>query len=390
MLYICALIYIAKLSAMVSVRFYYERKNVYLNYYMREEGRCKVLVHSGINKSEWSSSKQRAKASYRHESQLNELLNSLVSFVEETVLDHKIKGEYLTAYSLKDKIKKRIHGSTPNEFKDYADAWISAHEARVTKYSYYSIKRSIYIFIDMYPDLTFNHIGRGWHQKTYEILIQKYSQNSVYKYFKFLRKLLKDAHIDELHNNVFYQSSGFCGKEVDVDNIYITIDDIRKIYNSLEHGDDRLRNAGILFLRACLTGVRYGSIDRLDKAMRYTIGDNEMISIITNKTTAKVSIPLSPMLSRLLDMPAKIISNQKLNQYIKELCANIGIENAEKITVHTARRTFASNMVLAGVDVPTIMAITGHKTERVFWKYVKLQPDMRAAAGAVAMRSMFA
>ena len=44
----------------------------------------------------------------------------------------------------------------------------------------------------------------------------------------------------------------------------------------------------------------------------------------------------------------------------------------ELLTTHTARRSFATNEYLAGTPTLTIMAITGHKTEKAFLRYIKL------------------
>jgi integrase len=43
----------------------------------------------------------------------------------------------------------------------------------------------------------------------------------------------------------------------------------------------------------------------------------------------------------------------------------------ELLSTHTARRSFATNLYLAGLSSITIMAITGHKTEKAFMKYIK-------------------
>ena len=43
----------------------------------------------------------------------------------------------------------------------------------------------------------------------------------------------------------------------------------------------------------------------------------------------------------------------------------------QHLTTHTARRSFATNQYKAGVPAITIMAITGHKTEKAFLKYIK-------------------
>jgi hypothetical protein len=48
------------------------------------------------------------------------------------------------------------------------------------------------------------------------------------------------------------------------------------------------------------------------------------------------------------------------------------------LTTHTARRSFATNEFLAGTPTLTIMAITGHKTEKAFLRYIKLVPSDHA------------
>ncbi len=41
------------------------------------------------------------------------------------------------------------------------------------------------------------------------------------------------------------------------------------------------------------------------------------------------------------------------------------------VMTHTARKSFCTNMYLKGIPVPTIMAISGHQTEKNFYKYIK-------------------
>ena len=43
------------------------------------------------------------------------------------------------------------------------------------------------------------------------------------------------------------------------------------------------------------------------------------------------------------------------------------------IASHTARRSFATNSYLMGIDILAIMQITGHKTESAFLKYIKVE-----------------
>ena len=92
------------------------------------------------------------------------------------------------------------------------------------------------------------------------------------------------------------------------------------------------------------------------------------------------------------------LSNQKTNDYLKDLgemipCLSKEVvrsftkegkrqqtrhEKWELLTTHTARRSFATNEYLAGTPTLTIMAITGHKTEKAFLRYIKLVPSDHA------------
>lgn len=54
----------------------------------------------------------------------------------------------------------------------------------------------------------------------------------------------------------------------------------------------------------------------------------------------------------------------------------------ELITTHTARRSFATNAYNAKIPTKSIIGITGHKSEREFFKYIKLFSDEQAVSMA--------
>ena len=108
-----------------------------------------------------------------------------------------------------------------------------------------------------------------------------------------------------------------------------------------------------------------------------------------------MAIPLHPIVLEIWHkyngVLPQSISNQKFNDYIKEVCALAGVDGAELknitkgglraqhsfkkyelITSHTARRSFATNLYLSGFPSISIMAITGHKTERAFMAYIRV------------------
>ena len=93
----------------------------------------------------------------------------------------------------------------------------------------------------------------------------------------------------------------------------------------------------------------------------------------------------------------KAISNQKFNEALKIIAetANISetvVKNITKggetittvqpkfnfVTSHVARRSFATNAVKRGIEPILVMAITGHKTEQEFLKYIKLSSEEKA------------
>ena len=77
-----------------------------------------------------------------------------------------------------------------------------------------------------------------------------------------------------------------------------------------------------------------------------------------------------------------VISNQKMNAYLKEIANLCGI--TKNITFHMARHTFATTVTLSnGVAIETVGNMLGHKnlkTTQVYAKVVqeKVSEDMKA------------
>ena len=64
-------------------------------------------------------------------------------------------------------------------------------------------------------------------------------------------------------------------------------------------------------------------------------------------------------------------------------------EKWQLVSSHTGRRSFASNAYSMGIPAVTIMAITGHKTEAAFLKYIKITKEQHAKKMAEAWRKCF-
>ena len=139
---------------------------------------------------------------------------------------------------------------------------------------------------------------------------------------------------------------------------------------------------------------------------------NGVITFRQRKTDEKVIIPLHPAVIKILEkydyqMP-KPLSNQRFNEYIKEVAKIAGIDQVETtrktiggkiqterkpkyelIGTHTGRRSFCTNMYLLGIPTYTIMAISGHKTEKSFIKYVRITKEQHARFMRKAWEQMY-
>jgi integrase len=239
--------------------------------------------------------------------------------------------------------------------------------------------------------MTFENINLTWFDRFNTWATKKkYSPNSVDKFIRCLRLWINEAtKLRETTATDYLQiKTKPKPKEVAV---YLTDSELKAIHTA--ELSSKYDNARDLFLLGCYTGLRYSDTSTI---MREHINDLEgFISIHQAKTGDFVTIPMHPILKQILQKrdwsPPYSLSNQKLNEYIKEVAKLAGItapievqttkagtrkkkivEKWQLITSHTARRSFASNLYKKRVPPQTIMKLTGHKTLQSFLAYIRL------------------
>ncbi len=157
---------------------------------------------------------------------------------------------------------------------------------------------------------------------------------------------------------------------------------------------ERLRTVRDIFVFGCYTGLSY--IDAINLSpSEISLGIDGQYWIFSNrqKTKTSVKIPLLPKALNILNKYKKhpksvnrnkifpLISNQKLNVYLKEI-ADI-CEIKKHLTFHIARHTFATTITLSnGVPIETVSNILGHKsisTTQIYAKVLekKISEDMK-------------
>ena len=226
-----------------------------------------------------------------------------------------------------------------------------------------------------------------------------YSHNYIGSLFKDAKILLKQAYDDRLHTNLIFTNREFRKFSEETDSIYLTTDELKRLYYldlASTPGIDRARD---LFLIGAFTGLRFSDFTQL--RAENIVHNGRMLSCRTQKTAERVSVPLNGYVRAILakngGIPPKTITNQRLNDHLKELGKRAGLTERVEITTtkggkrgttypekwalistHTARRSFATNAYLAKIPMPEIMKVTGHRTEAMFLKYVKVSSEQNA------------
>lgn len=175
-----------------------------------------------------------------------------------------------------------------------------------------------------------------------------------------------------------------------VDRGYLTEEEIEKIHK-LNLVSERLEHVCDLFIFSCFSGLAYIDVAGLRKEhIRKSFDGNLWIMTKLVKIGTDVNVPLFDIPKMILDkyknnLPngkiLPIISNQKLNSYLKEIADLSGIR--KNLTFHLARHTFATTTTLSkGVPIETVSKMLGHtniETTQIYARITnkKISVDMK-------------
>ena len=194
----------------------------------------------------------------------------------------------------------------------------------------------------------------------------KCGYNTTAKFMQFFKRIIIIA-----RNNGILVNDPFASYKIrleKVDRGYLTEDEI-KIILKKKMVSERLEHVRDLFIFACFTGLAYIDVAGLTQDnIRKSFDGNLWIMTKRQKTNTDVNVPLLDIPKMILKkykgkLPngkiLPIISNQKLNAYLKEIADVCGIK--KNLTFHLARHTFATTTTLSkGVPIETVSKMLGH------------------------------
>lgn len=156
-----------------------------------------------------------------------------------------------------------------------------------------------------------------------------------------------------------------------------------------------------MFLFSCFTGLAYIDVFNLTKShIIIGIDGEKWISTHRQKTETASKIPILPVTQSIIEKYEKhpqclnenrllpILSNQKMNAYLKEL-ADV-CEIPKELTFHIARHTFVTTVTLTnGVPIESVSKMLGHKNIRTTQHYAKVL-DKKVSEDMMVLKSKFA
>lgn len=219
--------------------------------------------------------------------------------------------------------------------------------------------------------------------------------NTIGKTIKHLRGFIKDRVRRKMIKPI--DLTDFKIPEEESDAIYLSHEEITRIYQADLSAHPYLVEYRDLFVLGCLTGLRFSDFSTLKPEDL----QRDMLYKKQEKSDHWVIIPLRHeakiIFTRQFRDKIPQLTNPEFNRHIKTLGMLAGINQKIKfsykkgnetvvvakpkyewITSHTARRSFCTNEFLAGTPVELIMKISGHKRTKDFYKYIRVSPEEAA------------
>jgi site-specific recombinase XerD len=211
--------------------------------------------------------------------------------------------------------------------------------------------------------------------------VRNCANNTAVKYIKNFNKIIKICLANHwIGKNPF---ANYKSKVKEVERIYLTEDEIQSIMEK-EFKTERLSLVRDIFLFSCFTGLAYIDVNNLTKShISFGIDGEKWIFTHRQKTESASKIPILPVSQMIIDKYENhpqcnnedkllpILSNQKMNAYLKELADICNID--KELTFHIARHTFATTITLTnGVPIESVSKMLGHKNLRTTQHYAKV------------------
>ena len=226
---------------------------------------------------------------------------------------------------------------------------------------------------------------------------RKCDHNSTMKYLSNFRKI-----INRCIRNGWLQRDPFLGFKMtkrEIDRIALTEFELQALALK-QFSIERLSVVRDIFLFSCYSGLAYADVKKLKRSEIFIgIDGQKWLFSKRQKTDIAARIPLLPSALTIIDRYENctqcittdrvlpVLSNQKMNAYLKEIADLCGI--SKNLTYHIARHTFATTVTLSnGVPIETVSKMLGHRNLKTTQHYAKIL-DIKISEDMKSLRSKF-
>ncbi|HUH27141.1 site-specific integrase [Gelidibacter sp.] len=353
--------------------------------------RSEFSIRRKVALDKWSSEGGKIRGNSVEAREFNRYLTEIQSKVYRIQQELSQNGDLVTAIKIKNCYfgKEKVHKMLLEIFQEHNDRvekLVGRDFAPGTLERYKTAKKHIANYILQEYKIKDIPVKEVDHQfisgfEYYLKTTRNCAHNSAIKYITNFKKIIRIAHA-----NVWIDKDPFLhwkAKLKIVDREFLTEKELQILVEK-EFEIDRLNQVKDIFVFCCFTGLAYADVKKLaNNNLVLGVTGERWIKINRSKTDTRSNIPILSIPEAIIEKyKAKsdyldteyilpVLSNQKMNAYIKEIADLCGIQ--KNLTFHLARHTFATTVTLTnGVPMESVSKMLGHKSIKTTQHYAKI------------------
>lgn len=374
-----------------------------------------VCVNLKIDKKKWTKSQRCQKNTWHNgvsASEINDTLNEYERKADEIFSRYEELGVTPTKDEIRTQLKAAIlnkRTESENNIFYYWDVFVKEQSSangwsESTIKSFHSIKKRI---SDFNSNLYYENITEDTLTQLVSFQVERgYKNPTIKKTMSLMSWFLrwserKGYYKGEALKTFRPRLKGVTDRTHTV--IYLEWDELMRMYE-YKFAQRYKSDVRDVFCFCCFTGLRYSDVAKLRAADCH----GDYINIVTQKTADAIRIELNDYSKAILerykyghrpnDIILPVVSNQKMNKYLKEIGQEIGIDSKVKyvyfvggvrheenkpkwelLTTHCARRTFVVTALTLGIAPTTIMEWTGHADIESMKPYMAIANELKVS-----------
>ena len=353
-----------------------------------------------INPNIWDAKASVAIGRSNEAIEVNSLLSEIQTSIHNVYHDLQTKENNVNAERVKNiflgiEVKHQTVLELFQRHNDDVAKLVGISKSKETLQKYEVARKRMTDFIKEYynvSDISLKEVNHMF-LRNFEIYLMtscNCKENTTAKFLQRFRTIIIMA-----KNNGWIHTDPFANFKIKfkkTDRGYLTQQEIDVIMQK-KFASERLERVRDIFIFSCFTGLAYIDVKNLRKSnIRTSFDDGLWVMGKREKTGINYNVPLLDVPKQIIEKYADklpddkvlpVMSNQKMNEYLKEIGTVCGID--KNLSYHLARHTFATLTLTKGVSIESVSKMLGHtniKTTQIYARItdVKVSNDMASFA----------